>query len=769
MDHATPVWPEGRETEMNLLVGFRTVVDVPEPTSATLRIAAASLYRAFLHGAFLGHGPARAARGFHRADEWPVELSPGPSILAIEVVGYNVNSYYLLDQPAFLQAEVVAGGRCLAATGEAFEAAVLAWKLRRVHRYGGQRTFSEVYRLTDGFDAWRSDPAAPFGALPCAMQPRKTLLPRGVPYPEFAIHEPVGRVSAGEVERDVPVKEHWKGHFVTHIGPDRKGFHEEELEAVPMLELQETRSRRKKGEGAPRPLSLGANRFAILDFGVNRTGFLRARVTCRRPTRLFFTFDEILRDGDIEFTRNTTINLVAWDLAPGTYDLETFEPYTLRYLKLTTFEGDCDVEGVALRELAHPESGRAAFAASDRRLDTLFEAGRETFRQNALDIFMDCPSRERAGWLCDSFFTARVAPDLCGNTAVERNFIENFRLPERFEHLPDGMLPMCYPADHLGGRFIPNWAMWFVLQLEEYLARSGDREMVDALRGRVLALLDYFRPFENDDGLLESLESWVFLEWSRANDFTQDVNYPSNALYAGTLAAAARLYGRPDLADRADRVRAAVREQAFDGAFFVDNALRRSGTLTPTRNTTETCQYYLFTFDVATPETHPELWRTLVEQFGPARDPLTTFPDVHPSNAFIGNVLRLELLARHGLRRQLLDEMIGYYLWMAERTGTLWEHMDDDGSCNHGFAAHVCHAFVRDVLGLARIDPQARRIAVRFSDLPLDWCEGAVPVGDDAVTLRWERDGRTVRYRLEAPDGYEVAVDALDGLDAKRM
>ena len=70
----------------------------------------------------------------------------------------------------------------------------------------------------------------------------------------------------------------------------------------------------------------------------------------------------------------------------------------------------------------------------------------DTFRQNAVDVFMDCPSRERAGWLCDSFFTARVAQDLTGTALLERMLFENYRLPDTFAHLPEGMLPMCYPA-----------------------------------------------------------------------------------------------------------------------------------------------------------------------------------------------------------------------------------------------------------------------------------------------------------------------------------
>ena len=59
-------------------------------------------------------------------------------------------------------------------------------------------------------------------------------------------------------------------------------------------------------------------------------------------------------------------------------------------------------------------------------MDSIFNAAVETFKQNTLDIYMDCPSRERAGWLCDSFFTARAEHYLTGASTVEKNFLENF-------------------------------------------------------------------------------------------------------------------------------------------------------------------------------------------------------------------------------------------------------------------------------------------------------------------------------------------------------
>ena len=117
-DSAKPIWPKGRETEKNLFVGFRASFKTPAQERVILRATGATLYRVFLNGHFLGEGPARGPHGFYRVDEWELtaKLQPGVNVVAFEVAGYNVNSYYLLDQPSFLQAEIVADGKVLAST-----------------------------------------------------------------------------------------------------------------------------------------------------------------------------------------------------------------------------------------------------------------------------------------------------------------------------------------------------------------------------------------------------------------------------------------------------------------------------------------------------------------------------------------------------------------------------------------------------------------------------------------------------------------------------
>lgn len=768
---AKPIWPKGRETEMNLEVGFRGKVPATQE-KVTLRVAASSIYRATVNGQFLGHGPARGPHGFYRVDEWDLtgKLPGGENVVAVEVAGYNSNSYYLLDQPSFLQAEVVAGDKVLASTageGSRFEAVILDYRVQKVQRYSFQRPFIEVYRLKPGFDGWQREPSAQVAVVETEVVPEKRLLARGVLPPDFHITRPVRLVAEGRLETLPKLEKPWKDRSLTNVGPKLKGYPEKELALVPSLEMQQLRSVETAALNRPwsesDKVTLQANAYRILDLGTNLTGFLGAKLTCTKKTDVRLLFDEVLTNGDVDFKRMGCCNVITYQLEPGTYQVEAIEPYTLRYLKLVCLEGDCQVENLFLREYAHPAITGARFASSDERLNGLFGAGVTTFRENSLDVFMDCPSRERAGWLCDSYFTSRVEHDLTGLTRIERNFFENYLLPERFEHLPDGMLPMCYPSDHNDGNYIPNWALWFVVQLEEYAGRTGDRTIVEGLRAKVLKLFDFFQKYENSDGLLEKLPAWVFVEWSEANKFVQDVNYPSNMLYAGALAAAGRLYGIPDLGAKAERIRATVRKQSFDGQFFVDNAVRRDGKLQVTRNRSEVCQYFAFFFDVANTKDHAELWCKLRDEFGPSRKDTKGYPEIHLANSFIGNVLRLELLSRAGRSQQILDESIAYLLYMVERTGTLWENVGATASCNHGFASHAVHTLYRDVLGVCRVDSQRKTVALRFGDAKLDWCEGAIPTPDGLIQLRWWKEGEELCYRLAVPQGYQVTIENLSG------
>ena len=136
---AMPVWPQGRATRMNDFVEFRASFETKAGEKPILRVTGSSVYRIRLNGEFAGYGPARAAKGFFRVDEWPLATREGRNDLTVEVSAYNCNNYYIAEWPGFLQAEVVADGRVLAATGRDFGACETP-RVTKCSRYSFQRT-----------------------------------------------------------------------------------------------------------------------------------------------------------------------------------------------------------------------------------------------------------------------------------------------------------------------------------------------------------------------------------------------------------------------------------------------------------------------------------------------------------------------------------------------------------------------------------------------------------------------------------------------------
>lgn len=319
---------------------------------------------------------------------------------------------------------------------------------------------------------------------------------------------------------------------------------------------------------------------------------------------------------------------------------------------------------------------------------------------------------------------------------------------------------MCYPADHNDGVFIPNWAMWFVIQVNDYAKRGGDPALIASLKPKIEGVLNYFAKFENKDGLLQDLQSWIFVEWSKANSFVNGVNYPTNMLYSAALSNAADLYRNDSWRQKSEQIRQTVLKQSFNGTFFVDNAVNnKEGKLEITKNTTEVCQYYAFFFNIATPKTHPGLWKKLSTEFGPRRNDKTTYPNVFKANAFIGNYLRMDILSRNGLKNQVMNEVQDYFYYMAQRTGTLWENMGSEASCNHGFASYIGHVLYRDILGISQIDYLKKVITIQFTNIDLNECSGVIPVGESSVELHWKRNGNKISYWVKLPPGYVLKIE----------
>ena len=689
---AVPVWGRGLASRKNTWLSFHANLTLPRAASALIRIAAAQAYRIWVNGALVGRGPARTAHGHARVDEWTAAIGDGGRFeIRIEVMGYGVPTFCSTGEPPFCCAEVVVGKRAVAWTGlkaGGFSAELRKERVQKVERYSYQRAFIEAYRIGAAGATWAAAGYLPRKALPLerVTHPRKWL-ERGVAYPDLSVVTPLAKAVRGTTKKfnQALAKTAPKWGHLYEIPEKSAGYPMAEVEWRLHETLIGTEFRStgpaKLGPEITTRLKTGA--WVRADFGADRTGFPAVNVRARTATRLLLVFDEILVDDHVKFNRSGCENSLWIELVAGAQlDFEAMEPYTFRFLQVLVWSGDAEVGNIRMRHYINGTKLSEGAANLTPQAALVRRAALSSYRQNALDLFMDCPARERAGWLCDSLFTARAEWHLTGDNVIERAFLENYLVAPQLADLPKGMVPMCYPAEALQKQFIPNWAMFYIIQLDEAqrlrrLPKAWKANVERSVRG----LLRYFRPFENEVGLLEKLESWVFVEWSKANNFVQDVNFPTNMLYAMTLRSAARLLGDARLEAQAQRIETTIRTMAWRDGRFVDNAVRdKEGRLAVTEHASEVCQYYAFFTGVASTRRETALWRRLVrEEYGP----------MYPANVFVGKIMRFQLLLENGEFAAARREVLKNYVPMARTTGTLWELFEKNVSCNHGFTSYI--------------------------------------------------------------------------------
>ena len=258
--------------EKNLTVALHAVVPANHPKRAVFNITAVSSYKCYLNGLFIGYGPSISAHGFHRFDAYDLtsKLKNGTNILTVEVAGYNVDNYHIPNQPSFVQAELRIDGKVVAATmtGNKKEA--------------------------------------------------------------FAFYLPQQR------QQDVPKLSFQRPHMEAYVlGKDPHMWRNSTHPTFTRQEVEET-DRKKilpRGVAYPDYSLLTAKRMGeqpYFAFEHNATGFIKTTIVVGSPSKLKLYWDEILEEGVIKKGRLGYNTYVTYQLQPGTYELETFEPYTDR-------------------------------------------------------------------------------------------------------------------------------------------------------------------------------------------------------------------------------------------------------------------------------------------------------------------------------------------------------------------------------------------------------------------------------------------------------
>lgn len=699
-------------------------------------------------------GPKRVAEGFVAKNSFHFNAS-GETQIVVRAVHYGISSYSHFNQSPFIALQVVNNDVLIGDTTD-FSCFRNLARVQKVERYSCQRNFLEYY-------SYKSDDTYFDENCLEKLELTEVKMPQIISNTGFLPTLEYFEINDSIDQGEIYLKENFYDEIIppyARVTSSASGYFDNELEAKVSSEASQLGFKSKPNLG-----DTLNDEYVLYQLPVEKTGYFRLNITAISDCEVFYIFDEIIPTKEelekipggeyfskdtfpIAFNRFTAVNALKYKLSKGSYSLSSIEPYSFKYVRLCV-KGRAKINSFGLALCENGSNQKFEFKTDNAQVQAVMDSAVNTFKQNVVDIFMDCPSRERAGWLCDSFFIARAEKLITGNNLVERAFLNNYLIAPSSENLPAEMFPMCYPATFLSGNYIPNWAMWLIIELKDYYLRTGDLELPNKFKQKVVALIAFFEKYENEYGLLESLDKWIFVEWSDSNKYVRDVNYPTNMLYSYVLKTVGELYNLPKYVTKSENIKREIIKQSFNGEFFVDHAKREDGKLVVKPQITETCQYYAIFFDVASGKEFEEFKNKMFNDFGVLKNGKE---GVSPSNAFIGNFLRLECLIRNGRNKQVYEEVLRSFTYMANRTGTLWENVNPSASCNHGFSSYAANILLFACSGYLGVDDQNKKIIFSNSF----YCEGdlsiKIPLQNGSVNINVANGQRSItsnEYQIE--------------------
>lgn len=133
--------------------------------------------------------------------------------------------------------------------------------------------------------------------------------------------------------------------------------------------------------------------------------------------------------------------------------------------------------------------------------------------KNALKIgvqeaYLDCPSREKGQYVGDFTITGLAHMYISGDHKLYKKALYDFK---RSAKLCKGLMAVA-PGGLM--QEIADYSLQYPLQIMNYYNYTKDIETVKDLYPTVLGMLDYFKAYEREDGLLESVwEKWNLTDW----------------------------------------------------------------------------------------------------------------------------------------------------------------------------------------------------------------------------------------------------------------
>lgn len=729
-----------------------------------LRLATSDYYQCWLNGRWLGCGPARAAHGELTIDTFDLDADAAENVIAVQVLWEGLFGWdHALGAPGLRLALERDGAalpfamRASARSGRSF-----------THRFSQQRGWNEEVDHRARAAGWPSGPwLASEWRTPVLRQrdPPVRLTTRDIAPLRHEIRRPVQVVFAGSCDpaRRTPHRQIYYEN-VPGMGDAPGGaaasrvLQEEEL--LPALAIDRNLAALIGGAGVADlgTDARGFDRTLQFDFGRETSGLPVLAIKAPAGTVLDLGWAEGhwqrdlmgcwaasgQPDGSVaprEFcdARQGLRHVCA---GGGIERVEALFIAAFRHLRLAVrlprgSRATVRLHDLHVRTVGYPIAREGSFRCADARLNRIWDAAVATMENSIADVFMDCPGRERGGWLNDSYWMAIGMQAVSTDTAFERRFLSLLAAPGSTQPYR-GMVAPVYPSDSVlwrggGQRAITGHGLFWLLQVERHLRLHGDAALRRAWRPAVADVVAALARHRNRDGLLESPPWDTYLDWSRYEN--GPVQTGDNFLYALALERVGSLYRMP-----------AWRRQGRETAQAIDAAAWNDGRglwhdVPGQAATSAVISLVALWSGLVAPERAARAWAQLRPLHPMTLDrPLFDYETAMARANMVGLMYRFDYAGRIGDSATLVRDLAEAVLPQLDRgQSCIGEHLGHTASLCHGYNGFIAAVLGRHIAGIELPDDPAGVVRIRPHPEATTWCQARVPWRGGHVQVWWDR------------------------------
>ena len=743
------IWHPDLHDDEVAVVGFRRRFALDKQTRIRIHVSADERYELFLDGARIGRGPERGDRDNWFYESYDLDLARGDHVLAARVWWLGPNG------PAPYAQHTVRPGFLVAAEGVAddlLDTGVAPWECKKLGGHGLLPTGAawgagaKMHVIGSDF-AWGYERGEGDGWVAANVVGTARNASVANEHPHVWRLRPA--ILPAMLEDTLTVGE---AHHVQEVKSD--DTRPAQVRSVDHLASEAASWNKLLSGKSPLAIPAGTTRRAIIDLGNYYCAYPELVTSDGKGAKVRVLWAEALYespDGGAKGNR---------DQIEGKYFIgvgDTFEPDggknrlfdTLwwesgRYLEVFVSTGDepLVIEGLRIRETHYPYRFEMEFESADPRLQEVIPVAKRVLEMCSHETYMDCPYYEQLQYIGDVRLQVLATYAFTRDDRMPRQANEMFDLSRLNSEITQSRYPsrLC--------QIIPTFSLWWVGMIHDYALWRDDMDFVrERMRG-VRAVLELFRSWVNEDGLLTAPKGWNFVdwvpgwEWGLPPDAEFGISGIVNWLYVYSLVHAAEvedMLGEDELASR-DRKLARRIAKALGKAFWSEKRGMYADDLAQ-KSFSEHAQCLALLSGLPS-ETH----RRKVAH-GLLHD-----PDLARTTIFFTHYL-FEAYRLIGRMDRFFDRMSLWFDMKGQGFKTTLEHPEPSRSDCHAWGAHPVYHYFASLLGIRPAAPGFAKVRIEPQMWPLTWAKGKLPHPKGFVTVDFKIKDDALTGTVELPPG----------------